>query len=296
MIKKFFFLILFLCSVQQIDAQTRTGIFLGGGTTWYYGDMNDRLLTHRKLFQYYFTGGILYRASQRVYLSAAFASGRVDGADSLAIQDFNLRRNLHFRNNIWQASLRADYRLLGYRNGNTRRITPYITGGIAYFHFNPVAIVNDTEIELQPLGTEGQYIDGGDYPDPYKLYGFSFPLGIGVEFKISPSFAARVEFVNHFTLTDYFDDLSADYADSARLAATPNGLLAVEMASNLATGYPREGFGRGDAKDNDTYIFLGATLLYTPNFDGNGGGRGGNKSSGNRGGRKKKKAACPAFD
>jgi hypothetical protein len=68
------------------------------------------------------------------------------------------------------------------------------------------------------------------------------------------------------------------------------------MASNLANGYPREGFGRGDAKDNDTYVFLGATLLYTPNFDGNGGGRGGHKSSGNRGGRKKKKAACPAFD
>lgn len=294
---KFSFLVIFLMSTLQTTAQnTRWGLFIGGGTTWYYGDMNDRLLAHRKLFSYHLTGGLIYKASPRIYINGAFAIATVKGADSLAIQEFNLKRNLHYRNDIWQATLKMEYRLLGYRNGNTRRVTPYVFGGVGYFHFNPIAELNGNDIELQPLGTEGQYIEGGGNPEPYSLYGFNFPFGIGVEFRLTRSLAARVEVTNHFTLTDYFDDLSSDYADSSLLAATPNGLLAVEMASNLATGYPREGFGRGDPKDNDSYAFLGVTLLWSPDFLGKGGGSGGYGKGAHRGGRKKKKANCPAFD
>lgn len=284
-----------LLLVQGVTAQNaRWGLFAGGGTTWYYGDMNDRLLTHRKLFSYYFTGGLLYKISPRVYLNGAFSMGRVVGADSLAIQSFNLKRNLHFRNDIWQATLKMEYRLLGYHNGKSRKVTPYIFGGIGYFHFNPKAILNGKEIALQPLGTEGQYIQGGNYPDPYKLYALCFPVGIGVEFRLMQSLSARIEVTNHFTLTDYFDDLSSVYVDSAALAATPGGLLAVEMASNLANGYPRPGLGRGDPKENDSYAFLGITLLWSPEFHKGGGGSGNRGAGGHRG--KKKKAHCPAYD
>ncbi len=297
--KQRFLILFFLILNFSAYAQSRTGIFIGGGTTWYYGDMNDRLLTHQKLFRYYFTGGLLYRVSQHVYIAGSFSAGKVVGADSLAIQEFNLRRNLHFRNDIWQGSLHAEYRLLGYQNGKTRKVTPYLIGGVAYFHFNPVAILNGKEVALQKLGTEGQYIEGGGNPDPYKLYGFSFPFGIGVEFRLSNAFAARIEVINHFALTDYFDDVSTNYADSSQLAATSNGPLAVEMASNLPSGYPAEGFGRGNPKNKDTYVFAGVKLLYTPVFgkNGSGNGGGGHKSSGHGGGKKKKKkASCPAFD
>lgn len=291
----FLFTGLFLL-VQFVSAQNaRWGLFAGGGTTWYYGDMNDRLLTHRKLFSYHFTGGLIYKVSPRIYLNGAFAIGRVVGADSLAIQSFNLKRNLHFRNDIWQTTLKMEYRLLGYHNGNTRKVTPYIFGGVGYFHFNPTAIWNGKEVDLQPLGTEGQNIEGGNYPDPYKLYGFCFPLGVGAEFRLIRSLSARVEITNHFTLTDYFDDLSSVYADSAALAGTPGGLLAVEMASNQVNGYPRQGFGRGDPKENDSYAFLAVTLLWSPEFQkGGGSGPGGRGAGGHRG--KKKKAHCPAFD
>lgn len=296
--KQLIFFILMLLYTSSFS-QTRMGIFIGGGTTWYYGDMNDRLLTHQKLFRYYFTGGLLYRASQHFYIAGAFSAGKVVGADSLAIQDFNIKRDLHFRNDIWQASLTAEYRLLGYQNGKTRKVTPYLIGGIAYYHFNPIAILNGKEVQLQKIGTEGQYIDGDGNPKPYKLYSLSFPLGIGVEFRLSRAFAARVEVINHFTFADYFDDLSTDYADSSKLAATAAGPLAVEMASNLAEGYPRTGASRGDPNDNDTYMFAGVKLLYTPVFGENSGrgNSGGNNKSGTRGGkRKKKKANCPAFN
>lgn len=291
-----FFLIFFSILTQYCHAQnSRWGLFVGGGTTWYYGDLNDRLTAHPKLFRYYLTGGLIYKASPRVYINGAFAMGRIAGADSLAIQEFNNKRNLNFTNDIWQATLRAEYRLLGYHNGNTRRVTPYVFAGVGYFHYDPKGVRNGTEISLQPLGTEGQYITGADNPAPYKLYSFNFPVGIGVEFRLTRSLSARVELTNHFTLTDYFDDVSTDYADSAALA-NASGPLAVQMASNLATGYPREGFGRGDPKQKDSYAFLGVTLLWSPDLHGNGGGSGRSHGGGHSGGRKKKKAACPAFD
>lgn len=290
-------IVLFFLSVSfTSNAQSRWGIFAGGGATWYYGDMNDRLLTHQKLFSHYWKAGILYKASQHVYITGSYASAKVVGADSLAIQDFNLRRDLHFRNEMWHTSLQIEYRILGYKNGETRKVTPYLVGGISYFYHNPVALLNGREIELRPLGTEGQNIENGGYESPYKEYSFSFPYGIGVEFKLTNALALRLEIVNHFTLTDHFDDLSDSYADSTKLAGAPLGALAVQMASNLATGYPQKGFGRGDPKDNDTYAFAGISLLYSP-FKDKESGKGGNKSSGNRSGkRKKKKAACPAFD
>jgi hypothetical protein len=294
--EKLLIVLIFLSVSFTSQSQSRWGIFAGGGATWYYGDMNDRLITHQKLFSHYWKAGLLYKASQRVYITGSYASANVVGADSLAIQEFNNRRDLHFRNDIWHTSLQVEYRLLGYKNGETRKVTPYLVGGVSYFHYNPVAILNGREIELRPLGTEGQNVAGGGYDSPYDEYSFSFPYGIGVEFKLSNSFALRLEIVNHYTLTDYFDDLSDSYADSTELAGTPLGALAVQMASNLATGYPNKGFGRGDPKDKDTYAFAGISLLYTP-FKDKESGKGGNKGSGGRGGkRKKKKAACPAFD
>lgn len=295
--KRTFFLIFFLSALTaNLSAQnSRWGLFVGGGTSWYYGDMNDRLTTHPKLFRYHFTGGLIYKISPHVYLNGAFAIAKIVGADSLAIQDFNLKRDLSFSNDIWQATLKAEYRILGYHNGNTRKVTPYVFAGVGYFHYNPVADFNGTKVNLQPLGTEGQFIDGDGNPAPYKLYSVNFPLGVGVEFRLLRSLAARVELTNHFTLTDYFDDVSTNYADSAQLAAT-SGVLAAEMASNIATGYPREGYGRGNPKQKDSYAFLGVTLLWSPDIHGGGGGSGRGHGGSHSGGRKKKKAACPAFD
>ena len=279
---------------HQLQAQRRFGLFAGGGFNWYYGDMNDRLIAHPSTFDNYWTVGLLYRATPRFHFSLSYAVGEVMGADSVAVQDFQRRRDLHFRTDLRQFSLHANYRLLGYRGRETRRVTPYLIGGLTYFSYNPYAIVNGKEVELQPLGTEGQFIENSNNPEPYELNRLAMPLGIGVEFRISRSFSARVELVNHFTFFDYFDDVSTDYADSALLAATPSGALAVAMASNLANGYPRTGFNRGNEGNNDTYMFLGATLLYTPGWGKSGGGGPGPNGPARLKG-KKRKSTCPAY-
>ena len=79
---------------------------------------------------------------------------------------------------------------------------------------------------------------------------------------------------------------------------TPNGALAVDMASNLDRNYPDEGFGRGNPKNNDTYMTVGFSILYTPVYEGKGGGgNGSNRNAhGGKSKKKKKKSNCPAFD
>ncbi|MFM9007837.1 MAG: DUF6089 family protein [Bacteroidota bacterium] len=280
-----------IATTSATIAQTRLGIFAGGGFDWYYGDMNDRIISHPDLIKNYWTAGLLYRPGDRFHFGLSYAKGNLTSADSLAVQDFQKRRNLHFQTELEQASFHINYRPLR----NARRAIPYFIAGVSYFRFDPVAEYGGQEIRLQPLGTEGQYIDGSDNPEPYKLYRLSAPLGIGVEVPLSCSFALRIEAVNHLTFFDFLDDLSTDYADSTALSATPNGTLAVELASNLPDGYPAGGFKRGNEDNNDTYFFFGATLLYTPCWKGSSTGRGPGPDGPARLGRKKRKNTCPAY-
>lgn len=289
------FLIIISCSFTKSFGQTRTGIFVGGGTTWYYGDMNDRFLTHPKLFRYYMNAGLLYRAGGKIDIVGNFFYGKIVGADSLAIQSYNLTRRLNFYSFITEGSLLINYKFLGYKGANHRLLNPYIIAGVGYFHFNPHGQKNGIDAALQPLGTEGQYINGGGYPKPYKLYQISAPLGLGVEIPLSRAFALRVEVINHYTFTDYLDDVSGVYADSTKLAATKNGALATTMASNIKTGYPVEGHGRGNPHKKDSFAQFGVSILWTPVLDKSSDGGKGNTKQNHRGGRRKKKATCPAY-
>ena len=284
---------------QRIQAQSRLGIYVGGGATWYYGDMNDRLLTNNKLFRTYFNGGLLYRLHPHLDILANVTFGKIVGADSLAIQLFNRKRNLNFESKIVEASILLNYRLFAKTKSSKRIFNPYLIAGIGYLKFNPQTIYHGKKIDLQPLGTEGQYINSSKYPKPYKLYTLSIPLGIGVEIPLSKAFSVRLEYANHFTLTDYLDDVSTKYADSTKLVATPNGPVAVDVSSNLTAGYPKEGYGRGNPKQRDSFSTFGISILYTPvkfHRKGSSGNSSGGRNQGVIGKKKKHKKSCPAFD
>ena len=255
-----------LCSVFTINlsfSQSRLGIYAGYGTTWYYGDLNDRILTNKELFGHYWNAGLVYRLNKRSSLSFNYNSAFIEGADSLAINDYNRKRNLHFQSNIKDIALRYEYQF--FKKLSTRKkqlLTPYFILGIGALNHNPVAIFNDNEVELQPLGTEGQFIEGGEYPKPYKLYQLSVPTGIGIETRLSNAFSLRFELINHWTFFDYLDDISTVFADSTKLSKTPNGELAIELANNFEKGYPTDGVGRGNKDNNDTYMTAGFSIVY----------------------------------
>ena len=263
---RFYILILFLFSVYNFSrAQSRIGLMLGGGALYYTGEMNDRVVTHEKLLRGYGNIGVLFRLSNRFDVWANYMHGKLVGADSLSIQYSLRNRNLSFQTDIDEVGINIAFRLLGDHKGKQRKIVPYIFAGVAGYHFKPKAKLEGKWIDLQSTGTEGQYIEEGNYPKPYELYQLSIPTGLGIEFSLSKAFALRVEAARHFLLTDYLDDVSGNYADSSSLSSTPNGSIAVQMASNIKEGnYPQQEEKRGEVKTKDSFTHIGVSLLWTP--------------------------------
>jgi hypothetical protein len=180
-------------------------------------------LTHRFGPRYSVTGGFLY--------------GTLKGSDFESASDdengyFRHQRNLSFRNRIKELSVVATFDLFENQSTYISRVpwTPFVFIGVAGFLHNPQAQapafgLNGQPlaeagqwVDLQKLGTEGQYADLLNTDDnsgikPYKLAQIAIPFGLGVRFRINEvmDFAAELGF--RYTFTDYLDDVSQAYVD-----------------------------------------------------------------------------------
>lgn len=283
----YFFLLLFVS--QKTFCQSRFGVMMGGGVAYYKGEMNDRVMTDPDLLRGYGNIGLLYRITPHFDAWLNYMHGDLVGDDQYAIGWALRNRNLNFNSTLDEAALMIGFKPLGESRGHKRHIIPYVFAGVGGFHFNPKTTLNGETIALRDVGTEGQYItnDGGNYPKPYELYALSFPAGLGVEIKINRAFAVRIEAANHFTMTDYLDDVSNAYPDSTSLASTPNGILSISLSDRQNEGgFPEHGTKRGNNGSKDNYVHIGVSILFTPvNSD----------SSAPSSGRKKKKSHCPAY-
>lgn len=258
-----FLTILLLITVTSTFAfsQSRTSYYLGGGGIFYTGELNDHDFTHPELINPYFSAGIGYSPNNNMVLQFHFLHGNLTGADSLSDIRGNRLRNLSFQSTIDEFSLRMEYKL--FATWRKRFINPFFQAGVGAFWFNPKADLNGTLYELQPLGTEGQFIqtDDDSYNKPYKLTQGTGLIGGGLYFRVSNYVKLRFDAAVHLTLTDYIDDVSSIYADSTNLAQTSNGALAVLLADRNNNGiYPKEGNARGEDLNNDSYVHFGVGI------------------------------------
>lgn len=250
----------------NVLAQGRTGYFLGSGFMTYNGDINeksDKIISNSKVFKPYIKAGISHRFNSRMEFALAYTYGNVEGADSLAKERDNLNRNQSFRSRIHELSVSAEYHLMSVYKKH--RANPFVSVGAGFFHFNPQAQLDGKWYDLRPLGTEGQFISDGDYPEPYKLTQLNFPLAIGFYFQLNPHWRLRVDYTYHITRTDYLDDVSNAYPDMDALAATLNGELAVQLSNRRTSGtQPPPGRPRGNPDVNDSFATVGFLLVYNP--------------------------------
>lgn len=266
-VKKLFvaFAALSMLISQHSHSQGRLGYLAGTGIMCYNGDVNeksDKLISKDKVFKPFLRAGINYRISSRCQVSASFLYGNVAGADSLASERDNLKRNQSFRSVIQELSFQVEYHVFSVYKWN--KINPFVFAGAGLFHFNPQGQLDGTWYDLQPLGTEGQFLGEGNYPKPYKRIQVSIPIGGGVYFKLNNYWRLRLEYANHFTRTDYLDDVSTAYPDLTSLGNAPNGTLAVALSSRRHDGTPKQGRPRGNAQYNDSFSTIGITLIYNP--------------------------------
>lgn len=282
---------------MKIYGQGRTGYMLGAGVVYYNGDLGEKsaiMIPPAKLLNLYGKVGLSYKLSNRIEATLSYLKGSIEGADSLADEKDNKARNQSFKSPIDEISLGLEFNLNRFHF--LRRANPFILAGGGIFKFNPKAYLDGAWYELQPVGTEGQYVPGGIYEAPYKLTQFDYHLGLGVAFQLADHWRLKLEFVNHFTFTDYLDDVSGPYPDSSLLAASPAGQLALLLSNRrlLQTFWPR-GANRGNAKQKDSFVRLGLTLVYNPGaiYQSKKSGYGGKGI--NKGKRRKAKDNCAPF-
>ncbi|HEY4649846.1 MAG TPA: DUF6089 family protein [Pontibacter sp.] len=254
-----------------------------------------------------------YRYFPRVSVRGSFHWGRIVGDDKLSAAQSELenqgryKRNLSFRNDIKELSVVGIVDLFENRQTYRRRpdFVPYGFVGIAVFHHNPKAYYKNGSIpglnpaddiptgwyELQPLGTEGQHVDGGGYPDPYKRVQIAIPFGLGMRYKLDRYWDLSFEVGWRKTFTDYLDDASSSFASKADLLGNSNASpnrnasaifsdrsyegsgadFASEVRPDPTPGVPYkrlEGFGtsndpfRGHKTDKDWYIVTSVNVNY----------------------------------
>lgn len=279
--KKEFLFLLFFINLNLFGQTHEVG---GGmGFAYYFGDLNivnhnrhpftfitesfnpknykmAYSLSYRYNFLNQFSLGATYN---HLYLAGHDADNKVEkiGDDAYARK----ARNLSFFTAV--NSLALDIRYEYFRTEDVWDlpdhwiISPYAGAGLGLFSFNPKTMYQGEEIELQPLGTEGQGIK--PYGKKYNLIGLILPLSLGVRF-IEPNrlWTAGIDFTYTYTFTDYLDDVSTTYVDPAvfranydpKTAALVSALANRNQSSDYPglTGYPGE--VRGNPKQSDAYL------------------------------------------
>ncbi|UII34429.1 DUF6089 family protein [Fulvivirga ulvae] len=167
-------------------------------------------------------------------LRASFTYGTIRGDDFESADPndedakFRYIRNLHFRNRIKELTVVAMFDLFKNESSYISRVqwTPYAYAGLSIFHHNPQAFVPEgsglpeagTWVDLEPLGTEGQYADldptaANAGIEPYSKFQFAIPLGIGIRYRLNQVLDLSFESGVRYTFTDYLDDVSQNYVD-----------------------------------------------------------------------------------
>ena len=261
---KFLALLFFvILGTVHLSAQRTHSFSIGGGVSYYHGDLTDKF--NNVFVRPVVTGSYSYYFQPNLRFRLGVAYSSLGAADSLANDPARVDRNLHFRSPIVEGSAVVVYEFLrdkkfGISWISKPHISPYIFGGVAMFKFNPKARYEGQWYALQPLGPEGQFIEGGDYPEPYSRLQVSLPVGVGITVRFADYVGASFEIGHRLTLTDYLDDVSTNYPDMGRLVET-SGPVAAALSNR--SGTLNSGIGkRGNPGANDSYMFFNFILTY----------------------------------
>ncbi len=231
---------------SQFWKTTRYEVIFGAGTNVFMGDLGGGegegkgwfrlkdmdLSATRPVFQ---LGG-RYKVLRWAAIKGGITYARIVGKDEKSGDISRATRNLSFSSNVWEASLQLEFSLLTenrgkryifQRNSIWNNMNIYVFGGIAGFKYNPKAKLDGDWHALQPLGTEGQGLEGGS--DPYELTSLAIPMGLGFKYYLTRNWNVGFEAGFRYTFTDYLDDVGGKYYGNDLLRAG-NGDIAAKLA------------------------------------------------------------------
>lgn len=260
--KKFLFVCLCVLSFKA-HSQNREGFAVGisAGMSNYSGELS------RTVSLNFTRPGFGAYAMVRVIGNSWLRIGYFHGylyADETTINR-GYARALNFRADVDELSGIILYPVGFNRSQAVPFIQPYLFAGVAAFRFTPEGRLNGEWYELQPIGTEGQHLSSGDYPEPYKLNQYSIPFGIGGFFRRKSNLGLGLEIGFRKTFTDYLDDVSGFYPDKSQLHAE-QGATAVFLSDPSTQGDVTGGkpsfSKRGNPNTTDWYAYSNVNLTW----------------------------------
>lgn len=249
-----------MCFTTQAQRGWEAGPW--AGVAYYFGDLN----TDFDLMHPGFAAGFVARHNFNNRIAMKFSGnyGTISASDADSKNVFEQARNLSFQSPILDAALQLEFNFLPYVHGSRDQFyTPYLFGGINAFYFNPKAELDGVWYDLRPLGTEGQFKGEEYYTVTAGLvYGFGFKIDLSYEWSLNFELSSR------YLYTDYLDDVSTTYPDVSDLIRS-RGEIAAKLSDRSIpipgitdTSIGEEGRQRGDSGTNDSFAFLGVSLVY----------------------------------
>ena len=250
--------LLILANTQKVHAQSYFTINEYGfsaGVSQYFGDLNESYGFQTISPSY----GAYLRRRMSNYIAVKIVANytNVGYDDKYNKVPYEVQRNLNFNSVIYEAAFQAEFNFFRFVTGDPNyRFTPYLTGGVGVFYYNPTTIYRGIKYDLKPLGTEGQ--NAGFENRKYSGFSPCFPIGAGVKFWIKAGFNVSFEIADRITATDYLDDVSTTYvgADKFSKLSIANPAIALQDRSNeIANGaLGKAGKQRGNASNYDQYM------------------------------------------
>ena len=297
--------ILMLISVLTLDGlgQNRnlsyTTISGNIGTSNYFGDLTsstDLVNTTWNSLRWHLGLGVTRHLTKHFSAELGLTWIRLGADDNNSNELASYVRNLHFRNDLKELSLRGVYGIIGKENHLFRRadFNPYVSAGIAYFFHNPKAKtpanLGGNWLSLHELNTEGEGLNPL-YGNQYALSGMAIPIGFGISYKYNRQIDIGMEVLYRTTFTDYLDDVSGNYPNPLLLKSNEAKALTNRSQEEISSrtgnsrtdkliqlfsqqGIPTNtpyteasamsaiGTSRGDNTKSDTYLTVSVKLLY----------------------------------
>jgi OmpA-OmpF porin, OOP family len=169
-----------------------------GGVRQYNGDLNKLGSKENNLA---LGGAVRYHLSNTIAARINFTTGNLSGSD--ANSTINQARNLRFVSGAREVALLGEFDLLGnrrYAGGSfSRKISPYINGGLAMAFFAPDVYYNSTNDKAQKEE---------DANKSFMKSNIAVPIGAGLKIDLSEKWVLNLEAGYRVLFTDYIDGVS----------------------------------------------------------------------------------------
>lgn len=253
-----FVFFLFLTNIAH-SQYLEVGGFAGG--TSYYGDLQK---AKPEIGSFGATVGLMarYNRTAKLAFKASAMYGSFNASDYRSL-GYLRNRNLEVKTQLYELAVMAEYNLLPYDVMDGKTSVPYVFIGVGGLYFNPKARYEGKFIDLRPLGTEGQLMEGGKKYSPLQVV---IPIGLGLKFALWKRLSLGFEFCMRQTFTDYLDDVGKTYPNIDILEK--QNPVAAAMSYRVVSTNPNqrinpEGQQRGDTYRFDRYYSMGISMMYS---------------------------------